>query len=391
MLLVDRHQGDGVAFGVQADDRCTDVPDRVGQDPAGVGRALDAVAQSRHHDHDRAGDVDADLAKVGGGLGSVALVRDEADRLVGDVEPRRPAAFAAGFVEGSDGTQFGHRVDDVGLPLRPIPAYDEEPAGDPALGTRPDAEHAVVDWSALVGDLCHCRKVSGRHRHLGDGVDVVVAELAARGHDLATGRGHHPAGHPRLAGDLRHDLVEGLPLGDLGKQLPLPDQRRGESGDPVLGVRSGDVLGHVDERDVCRDRQQRQAVRAAGVDDVFGDVAEQALAGDQRCDVGIVQQLDERLAVAGIASPHQASHHDQAWTEVARRVGEIGGVGPADRALEHGVVGVQRPDPELRSVDEIPQVHGDSLPLAVTVHEDLSGVPCRNLQRVAGCRTSQVR
>ena len=160
-----------------------------------------------------------------------------------------------------------------------------------ALGARADGEDGVLHRAALVGDLGDGRQVPGRHRDLGDGVDVLVAEFAARGDDLSTRRGDHPARHPRLAGHLGDDLVERLALGDLGQELALADQGGGEPGDAVLGMGTGDVLGHVDEGDVGRDGEQRQAVRAAGLDDVVGHVAEQTLAGDQRGDVGFAESL----------------------------------------------------------------------------------------------------
>jgi hypothetical protein len=86
-------------------------------------------------------------------------------------------------------------------------------------------------------------------------------------------------------------------------------------------------------------------------------VVEQRVADDQRRGPGFDQPPDERVTVRLVGAPHHAGHQRLAGRQVAARVGQVGGVDPAERAGQIVVVAVQHPDAQAGRRHQVRESH----------------------------------
>ena len=124
---------------------------------------------------------------------------------------------------------------------------------------------------------------------------------------------------------------------------------------PATAATTRSVMSPND--DPGRHLEQRQAVPAAGVDDVVRDRAEQRVAGGQRGRARLRRSRRRTARCRRAAAPDQPGQHQLAAGQVLARVEQVRGADPAQRLLQRVVVAVQQPKVELRSVEQVPQSH----------------------------------
>ena len=215
------------------------------------------------------------------------------------------------------------------------------------VGSPPPARELEVQTQRPAHTVDHDRGVSAQAAVVAFTDEVADDLLARGGHRPGGARGAGPHGRNRNrtgavvseheiphapnilgAGDVAGDSDEGADLVDqpaVDRELHAEITQHGfgsfAAGDdlgksgveadalgsqPVSGARLGrrDGLGHLFERDLVRDRQQREAVAPARVDDVVREMPEVHESDDECCDALPGEGGDERIRRIGTVVPH---------------------------------------------------------------------------------------
>ncbi|MCP9953503.1 hypothetical protein LUX39_38600 [Actinomadura madurae] len=147
----------------------------------------------------------------------------------------------------------------------------------------------------------------------------------------------------------------------LGGGEPVPDHAQQPPGllplVPLVGGGRGllgEPLGEAEERHLGRHLQQRQAGAVAGPAQRLGDgVGHVADAVADRAAAAGLHRVGERRARARVPQRRAGRQDELVAAQVGARVEQLGGVRPADRAVEPGLPGDQA-QPEARHRQELP-------------------------------------
>ncbi len=282
--------------------------------------------------------------------------------------PGEPAPYRAGRVApvAFDGDQLGDPVEQVEPLLGPVGrvrAHRQQPVGDGrapgcARGCRTDGEEGV---RLPVDGGPHGPAASGADRGQAVGGEPgggLVGErlLVPGAGDAAAGGGEDPGAQVQVGAEQVEDDLGAAARGPGRHQPPVPVDDGGQVPGALARDPADDVFGDGGEGDRLVDREERQAVPGARLDQVLGDRAQLRLTGGEGAHPGGREDADEGLGVGGVAPPGQSGEDQFAAGEVAAGVAQVGGHHTADRAVQL-VLAAEQPQAEAIGPKQGAQPH----------------------------------